>query len=51
MRHYTGLDKLINSFDQALRSLVPGEPVHNGIILPTMNLHNFVSVMPVMLQV
>ena len=23
MRHYTGLDKLINSFDQALRSLVP----------------------------
>ena len=24
MRHYTGLDKLINSFDQALRSLVPG---------------------------
>ena len=24
MRHYTGLDKMINSFDQALRSLVPG---------------------------
>lgn len=24
MRQYTGLDKLINSFDQALRSLVPG---------------------------
>jgi len=24
MRHYTGIDKLINSFDQALRSLVPG---------------------------
>ena len=24
MRHYTGLDKLIGSFDQALRSLVPG---------------------------
>lgn len=24
MRHYTGLDKIINSFDQALRSLVPG---------------------------
>ncbi|WP_139851931.1 2-polyprenyl-3-methyl-6-methoxy-1,4-benzoquinone monooxygenase [Acinetobacter pullicarnis] len=24
MRNYTGLDKLINSFDQALRSLVPG---------------------------
>lgn len=24
MRHYTGLDKLIHSFDQALRSLVPG---------------------------
>ena len=23
MRHYTGLDKLINSFDQALRSVVP----------------------------
>ncbi|HQW52897.1 MAG TPA: 2-polyprenyl-3-methyl-6-methoxy-1,4-benzoquinone monooxygenase [Acinetobacter sp.] len=23
MRHYTGLDKLINSFDQALRSIVP----------------------------
>ena len=23
MRHYTGLDKLIHSFDQALRSLVP----------------------------
>ena len=25
MRQYTGIDKLINSFDQALRSLVPGE--------------------------
>ena len=24
MRQYTGIDKLINSFDQALRSLVPG---------------------------
>ncbi|WP_343682376.1 2-polyprenyl-3-methyl-6-methoxy-1,4-benzoquinone monooxygenase [Acinetobacter baylyi] len=24
MRHYTGIDRLINSFDQALRSLVPG---------------------------
>ena len=24
MRHYTGLDKFIHSFDQALRSLVPG---------------------------
>ena len=24
MRHYTGMDKLIHSFDQALRSLVPG---------------------------
>ena len=24
MRHYTGIDKFINSFDQALRSLVPG---------------------------
>ena len=24
MRHYTGVDKLIHSFDQALRSLVPG---------------------------
>ena len=24
MRHFTGIDKLINSFDQALRSLVPG---------------------------
>lgn len=24
MRHYTGLDKMIHSFDQALRSLVPG---------------------------
>ncbi|MCW1266818.1 demethoxyubiquinone hydroxylase family protein, partial [Acinetobacter baumannii] len=24
MRHYTGIDQLINSFDQALRSLVPG---------------------------
>jgi len=24
MRQYTGLDKLIHSFDQALRSLVPG---------------------------
>lgn len=24
MRHYTGLDRLIHSFDQALRSLVPG---------------------------
>ena len=24
MRHYSGIDKLINSFDQALRSLVPG---------------------------
>ncbi|MDN5713520.1 MAG: demethoxyubiquinone hydroxylase family protein, partial [Acinetobacter sp.] len=23
MRHYTGIDKFINSFDQALRSLVP----------------------------
>ena len=24
MRQYTGVDKLIHSFDQALRSLVPG---------------------------
>ena len=24
MRHYTGMDKFIHSFDQALRSLVPG---------------------------
>ncbi|AWV85978.1 MULTISPECIES: 2-polyprenyl-3-methyl-6-methoxy-1,4-benzoquinone monooxygenase [Acinetobacter] len=24
MRHYTGMDRLIQSFDQALRSLVPG---------------------------
>jgi len=24
MRHYSGVDKLIHSFDQALRSLVPG---------------------------
>ncbi len=24
MRHYTGIDKFIHSFDQALRSLVPG---------------------------
>ncbi|WP_202819835.1 hypothetical protein [Escherichia coli] len=24
MRHYTGIDKFINSFDQALRSLVLG---------------------------
>lgn len=27
MRHYTGLDRLIHSFDQALRSLVPGATV------------------------
>ena len=24
MRHYTGMDKFIHSFDQSLRSLVPG---------------------------
>ena len=24
MRHYTGIDKFIHSFDQALRSLVSG---------------------------
>ena len=24
MRHYSGIDRLIQSFDQGLRSLVPG---------------------------
>jgi len=32
MRQYTGVDKLIHSFDQALRSLVPEQLPHNGKI-------------------
>ena len=34
MRHYTGMDRLIQSFDQALRSLVPGATTANVIIPP-----------------
>ena len=32
MRHYTGFDQLINSFDQALRSLVPVQQQHSAKI-------------------
>ena len=45
MRHFTGIDKLINSFDQALRSLVPGQLLLSDLIQQIQNLHNYVLAM------
>ncbi len=35
MRQYNGVDRLIQSFDQALRSLVPGATAARAVIRQT----------------
>lgn len=50
MRQYTGIDKLIHSFDQALRSLVPGQHPHKESIRPRKQKRISLSVKHVMLQ-